>query len=96
MCGLYVCMCVCVLRVCVKHVCVCVCVCVCVRALTHVAHASSQVFNCPGSSHFIVEFDPRCETEKRYDYLEFTDSNGLKVKFEQKVMRSRSKSQGQS
>ena len=45
----------------------------------------TQVFNCPGASYFIVEFDPRCETEKRYDYLEFTDSNGLKMKFEQKV-----------
>ena len=45
----------------------------------------TQVFNCPGASYFIVEFDPRCETEKRYDYLEFTDSNGMKMKFEQKV-----------
>ena len=45
----------------------------------------TQVFNCPGASYFIVEFDPRCETEKRYDYLEFTDSNGMKMKFEQKA-----------
>ncbi|XP_020615974.1 zinc finger ZZ-type and EF-hand domain-containing protein 1-like isoform X2 [Orbicella faveolata] len=44
-----------------------------------------MVFNCPGCSEFTVEFDPRCETERRYDYLEFTDSNGNKKRFDQKV-----------
>ncbi|XP_068674922.1 zinc finger ZZ-type and EF-hand domain-containing protein 1-like [Montipora foliosa] len=44
-----------------------------------------MVFSCPGCSEFMVEFDPRCETERRYDYLEFTDSNGNKKRFDQKV-----------
>ncbi|XP_078346247.1 zinc finger ZZ-type and EF-hand domain-containing protein 1-like isoform X2 [Oculina patagonica] len=44
-----------------------------------------MVFNCPGCSEFTVDFDPRCETERRYDYLEFTDSNGSKKRFDQKV-----------
>ncbi|GFS06651.1 zinc finger ZZ-type and EF-hand domain-containing protein 1-like [Elysia marginata] len=44
-----------------------------------------QVFNCPGASKLVVDFDPRCETERRYDYLEFTDSKGLKLHFDQKV-----------
>ncbi|XP_041364980.1 zinc finger ZZ-type and EF-hand domain-containing protein 1-like [Gigantopelta aegis] len=45
----------------------------------------SQVFSCPGASKFIVDFDPRCETERRYDYLEFTDTKGMKMKLDQKV-----------
>nr|XP_047143287.1 zinc finger ZZ-type and EF-hand domain-containing protein 1 [Hydra vulgaris] len=45
----------------------------------------SKVFNCPGCSSFKVEFDPLCETERRYDYLEFTDSLGSKTRFDQKV-----------
>ncbi|RUS90800.1 hypothetical protein EGW08_001419, partial [Elysia chlorotica] len=44
-----------------------------------------QVFNCPGASKLVIDFDPRCETERRYDYLEFTDSKGLKLHFDQKV-----------
>lgn len=44
-----------------------------------------MVFSCPGCSEFTVDFDPRCETERRYDYLEFTDSNGNKKRFDQKV-----------
>lgn len=44
-----------------------------------------QVFSCPGASTFLVEFDTRCETEKRYDYLEFTDARGNKTKYDQKV-----------
>lgn len=44
-----------------------------------------MVFSCPGCSEFTVEFDPRCETERRFDYLEFTDSNGNKKRFDQKV-----------
>ncbi|KAK3717323.1 hypothetical protein QZH41_011553, partial [Actinostola sp. cb2023] len=44
-----------------------------------------QVFSCPGCSEFTVEFDPQCETERKYDYLEFTDSNGNKRRFDQKV-----------
>ncbi|XP_059146557.1 zinc finger ZZ-type and EF-hand domain-containing protein 1-like isoform X2 [Physella acuta] len=44
-----------------------------------------QTFHCPGASKLVVEFDPRCETERRYDYLEFTDAKGLKLRFDQKV-----------
>ncbi|XP_073246845.1 zinc finger ZZ-type and EF-hand domain-containing protein 1-like isoform X1 [Porites lutea] len=44
-----------------------------------------MVFSCPGCSEFTVDFDSRCETERRYDYLEFTDSNGNKKRFDQKV-----------
>ncbi|XP_065066167.1 zinc finger ZZ-type and EF-hand domain-containing protein 1-like isoform X1 [Rhopilema esculentum] len=44
-----------------------------------------MVFSCPGCTEFKVEFDPRCETERRYDYLEFTDSKDQKRKFDQKV-----------
>ncbi|XP_064626439.1 zinc finger ZZ-type and EF-hand domain-containing protein 1-like isoform X2 [Lineus longissimus] len=46
---------------------------------------SLQVFYCPGATKFNVEFDARCETEKRYDYLEFTDARGYKVQYDQKV-----------
>ena len=28
-----------------------------------------QVFNCPGCSEFTVDFDARCETERRLDFL---------------------------
>ena len=31
---------------------------------------------------FVVEFDSRCETERRYDYLEFTDATGTKRRCE--------------
>ncbi|XP_064597879.1 zinc finger ZZ-type and EF-hand domain-containing protein 1-like [Liolophura sinensis] len=46
---------------------------------------TTQVFSCPGATSFVVEFDPRCETERRYDYLEFTDSRGIKRRFDMKV-----------
>ncbi|KAM4797044.1 zinc finger ZZ-type and EF-hand domain-containing protein 1 [Rhinophrynus dorsalis] len=43
------------------------------------------VFLCPGATYFEVEFDEKCETEKRYDYLEFTDARGGKVRYDHKV-----------
>ncbi|XP_063313499.1 zinc finger ZZ-type and EF-hand domain-containing protein 1 isoform X2 [Pelobates fuscus] len=43
------------------------------------------VFLCPGAISFEVEFDEKCETEKRYDYLEFTDARGGKVRYDHKV-----------
>ncbi|XP_076459760.1 zinc finger ZZ-type and EF-hand domain-containing protein 1-like isoform X2 [Babylonia areolata] len=45
----------------------------------------TQVFSSPGATKFIIDFDPRCETERRYDYLEFTDAKGVKVRYDQKV-----------
>ncbi|XP_035382867.1 zinc finger ZZ-type and EF-hand domain-containing protein 1 isoform X1 [Electrophorus electricus] len=45
----------------------------------------NTIFLCPGATSFEVEFDERCETEKRYDYLEFTDSRGGKVRYDMKV-----------
>ncbi|XP_050394804.1 zinc finger ZZ-type and EF-hand domain-containing protein 1 [Patella vulgata] len=45
----------------------------------------SQTFCCPGATSFVVDFDPRSETERRYDYLEFTDGKGISRKFDQKV-----------
>ncbi|XP_078404848.1 zinc finger ZZ-type and EF-hand domain-containing protein 1 isoform X3 [Cetorhinus maximus] len=45
----------------------------------------TTVFVCPGATFFEVEFDEKCETEKRYDYLEFTDSRGVKVRYDGKV-----------
>ncbi|XP_076867897.1 LOW QUALITY PROTEIN: zinc finger ZZ-type and EF-hand domain-containing protein 1 [Brachyhypopomus gauderio] len=45
----------------------------------------NTIFLCPGATYFEVEFDERCETEKRYDYLEFTDSRGGKVRYDMKV-----------
>ncbi|XP_033954459.1 zinc finger ZZ-type and EF-hand domain-containing protein 1 [Pseudochaenichthys georgianus] len=45
----------------------------------------TSIFACPGATSFEVEFDKRCETEKRYDYLEFTDSRGGKVRYDMKV-----------
>ncbi|KAF7655072.1 hypothetical protein LDENG_00061510 [Lucifuga dentata] len=45
----------------------------------------TTIFACPGATSFEVEFDERCETEKRYDYLEFTDARGGKVRFDMKV-----------
>ncbi|XP_071796481.1 zinc finger ZZ-type and EF-hand domain-containing protein 1-like isoform X2 [Asterias amurensis] len=45
----------------------------------------TQIFNCPGAQTFQVDFDSRCETELRYDYLEFTDSYGNKTRYDQKV-----------
>eukprot|EP00079_Xenopus_tropicalis_P033324 XP_017947095.1 PREDICTED: zinc finger ZZ-type and EF-hand domain-containing protein 1 isoform X2 [Xenopus tropicalis] len=43
------------------------------------------VFLCPGATYFEVEFDDKCETERRYDYLEFTDARGGKVRYDHKV-----------
>ncbi|XP_077361813.1 zinc finger ZZ-type and EF-hand domain-containing protein 1 [Festucalex cinctus] len=45
----------------------------------------TSIFACPGATSFEVVFDERCETEKRYDYLEFTDSRGGKVRYDMKV-----------
>ncbi|XP_077152606.1 zinc finger ZZ-type and EF-hand domain-containing protein 1 [Ranitomeya variabilis] len=45
----------------------------------------TTVFLCPGATYFEVEFDDKCETEKRYDYLEFTDARGGKVRYDHKV-----------
>ncbi|XP_056141323.1 zinc finger ZZ-type and EF-hand domain-containing protein 1 isoform X2 [Lampris incognitus] len=45
----------------------------------------TTIFACPGATSFEVEFDERCETEKRYDYLEFTDTRGGKVRYDMKV-----------
>ncbi|XP_054611299.1 zinc finger ZZ-type and EF-hand domain-containing protein 1 [Dunckerocampus dactyliophorus] len=45
----------------------------------------TSIFACPGATCFEVEFDERCETEKRYDYLEFTDSRGGKFRYDMKV-----------
>uniref|UniRef100_A0A3Q4AS62 Uncharacterized protein n=1 Tax=Mola mola TaxID=94237 RepID=A0A3Q4AS62_MOLML len=44
----------------------------------------TTIYACPGATSFEVEFDERCETEK-YDYLEFTDSRGGKVRYDMKV-----------
>lgn len=41
----------------------------------------TEEFVCPSANKFVVEFDPRCITERRYDYLEFTDVTGAKKKF---------------
>eukprot|EP00111_Clytia_hemisphaerica_P007029 TCONS_00020380-protein len=45
----------------------------------------TKVFNCPGCTSFRVEFSPQCQTERKYDYLEFTDSTGRKRRFDQSV-----------
>uniref|UniRef100_A0A673V2A9 Zinc finger ZZ-type and EF-hand domain containing 1 n=1 Tax=Suricata suricatta TaxID=37032 RepID=A0A673V2A9_SURSU len=44
-----------------------------------------SVFVSPGATCFEVEFDERCETEKRYDYLEFTDARGGKTRYDTRV-----------
>uniref|UniRef100_A0A8C8RK97 Zinc finger ZZ-type and EF-hand domain containing 1 n=1 Tax=Pelusios castaneus TaxID=367368 RepID=A0A8C8RK97_9SAUR len=44
-----------------------------------------SVFLCPGATYFEVEFDEKCETERRYDYLEFTDARGAKTRYDTKV-----------
>jgi hypothetical protein len=38
----------------------------------------NEDFVCPGAEKFVVEFDSRCRTERRYDYIRFTDSTGDK------------------
>ncbi|XP_074153872.1 zinc finger ZZ-type and EF-hand domain-containing protein 1 isoform X2 [Sminthopsis crassicaudata] len=45
----------------------------------------ATVFLSPGATSFEVEFDDKCETETRYDYLEFTDARGLKTRYDTKV-----------
>ncbi|XP_071812907.1 zinc finger ZZ-type and EF-hand domain-containing protein 1-like isoform X3 [Apostichopus japonicus] len=45
----------------------------------------TQMFYCPGAQEFHITFDSRCETERRYDYLEFTLTRGTKVRYDQKV-----------
>ncbi|XP_030328587.1 zinc finger ZZ-type and EF-hand domain-containing protein 1 isoform X3 [Strigops habroptila] len=44
-----------------------------------------SVFLCHGATYFEVEFDENCETERRYDYLEFTDARGAKTRYDTKV-----------
>lgn len=44
----------------------------------------TEEFVCPSATKFVVEFDSRCVTERRYDYLEFTDVTGAKQKFDGK------------
>uniref|UniRef100_A0A8C3N8S2 Uncharacterized protein n=1 Tax=Geospiza parvula TaxID=87175 RepID=A0A8C3N8S2_GEOPR len=44
-----------------------------------------SVFLCHGAIYFEVEFDEKCETERRYDYLEFTDARGAKTRYDTKV-----------
>lgn len=43
------------------------------------------VFVSLGVIYFEVEFDDRCEIEKRYDYLEFIDVRGWKICYDIKV-----------
>jgi hypothetical protein len=45
------------------------------------AHTTEE-FVCPSATKFVLEFDSRCVTERRYDYLEFTDVTGAKQKFD--------------
>ncbi|CAE1249578.1 Zinc finger ZZ-type and EF-hand domain-containing protein 1 [Acanthosepion pharaonis] len=45
----------------------------------------SQSFHCPGASKIVVSFDSRCETESRYDYLQFKDATGESFRFAHKV-----------
>nr|XP_014350788.1 PREDICTED: zinc finger ZZ-type and EF-hand domain-containing protein 1 [Latimeria chalumnae] len=45
----------------------------------------TTVFVCPGAAYFELEFDEKCETEKKYDYLEFTDARGVKMRYDTKV-----------
>ncbi|GAB1605002.1 zinc finger ZZ-type and EF-hand domain-containing protein 1 [Argonauta hians] len=45
----------------------------------------SQVFLCPGASKMVVTFDNCCETEGRFDYLQFIDSSGKSFRFHDKV-----------
>ncbi|XP_064406559.1 zinc finger ZZ-type and EF-hand domain-containing protein 1-like isoform X2 [Halichondria panicea] len=42
----------------------------------------TEDFVCSSATRFVVEFDQRCHTERRYDYLEFTDTQGSKTKFD--------------
>ena len=49
----------------------------------------SEEFVCPSATKFVVEFDSRCVTERRYDYLEFTDITGAKHKFDGKFNSDR-------
>ncbi|XP_061181596.1 zinc finger ZZ-type and EF-hand domain-containing protein 1-like [Saccostrea echinata] len=49
----------------------------------------TQVFTCPGANKFVIDFDPRCETERRYDYLTFNDAKGVQMRFDQKVGTSK-------
>ena len=52
------------------------------------AHVTEE-FVCPSATKFVVEFDSRCVTERRYDYLEFTDITGAKQKFDGKFNSER-------
>ena len=67
-------------------------VCVWTRESSHNYENNARVseeFVCPSATKFVVEFDLRCITERRYDYLEFTDVTGAKHKFDGKVNSDR-------
>ena len=67
-------------------------VCVWTRESSHNYENNARVseeFVCPSATKFVIEFDPRCLTERRYDYLEFTDVTGAKQKFDGKVNSDR-------
>jgi hypothetical protein len=67
-------------------------VCVWTRESSHNYENNARVseeFVCPSATKFLVEFDLRCITERRYDYLEFTDITGAKHKFDGKVNSDR-------
>lgn len=49
----------------------------------------NEEFVCFGASHFEIEFDSRCKTERRYDTLEFLDSMGHKQTFDDSVGSTR-------
>ena len=49
----------------------------------------TEEFVCPSATKFVIEFDPHCITERRYDYLEFTDVTGAKHKFDGKFNSER-------
>lgn len=49
----------------------------------------TEEFVCPLATKFVVEFDSRCITERRYDYLEFIDVHGIKHRFDGKVNSDR-------
>ena len=49
----------------------------------------TEEFVCPSATRFVVEFDSRCLTERRYDYLEFTDVSGVKKRFDGKFNTER-------
>ena len=45
----------------------------------------TKVFSSPSARLFVLEFDPRCHTERKYDYLEFSTASGVVHKYDAKV-----------